>query len=371
MLASFYRYFLFIAFHYEYGILTINERGFIMNQSFLYQILNQVSVSGHEFTLQKYIMDEMKDECDACLKDHTGTLIHVHQPKQENKILLCAHVDEIGFYVENITNDGFLKLSKAGGIHPILYLGTHVQIKHGDQIVPGCIITNSNLEKNNNLTADQLLVDIGTSSKEESMRYIKIGDPVCAATSYQELANNRLCARALDDRIGAFIILEALKKAKQYGCENGIYAATTVGEETTMRGANATTRMVSPNCAVIVDVTFASDYPNAVIVGDIQLGKGAVLCNSSIVNQKLNQKMEQIANQYNLPIQWESAPGRTGTDGDIIHVNKGIPTVLVSIPLRYMHSSVEVVDLNDVEVCIELIARFLCELESDFNYLPF
>ena len=188
----------------------------------------------------------------------------------------------------------------------------------------------------------------------------------------QELQKNRFAARAIDDRGGAFIILEAVRKAKEMGASVGMYAATTTGEETTRRGAFHAVKAVKPDCAIIVDVTFASDYQGVQNNegGDIFLGKGAVLCHSSIVNEAMNKRMETLAKQHGIAYQWEVTPGFTSTDGDTIHMsNEGVPICLVSLPLRYMHSSIETADWKDVESCIDLIAAFLCSLDSAFSYL--
>ena len=156
------------------------------------------------------------------------------------------------------------------------------------------------------------------------------------------------------------------------GASVGMYAATTTGEETTRRGAFHAVKAVKPDCAIIVDVTFASDYQGVQNNegGDIFLGKGAVLCHSSIVNEAMNKRMETLAKQHGIAYQWEVTPGFTSTDGDTIHMsNEGVPICLVSLPLRYMHSSIETADWKDVESCIDLIAAFLCSLDSAFSYL--
>lgn len=346
-----------------------------MNKAFLKEMLKTSSVSGHEIALQKKVMEHMKPFCDDMLHDATGDVISVLNPESKAKVLLCGHIDEIGFLVTRIMDNGMLKVTKAGGIHPVLYLGTHVQItcKNG-KTIPGVVITDAALEGKANVAVGDLTIDIGADSKEEAQKYISIGDTVCAATDVVDLLGTKFSGRALDDRIGAFIILEALKKAKEKKATCGIYAATTCGEETTMRGAYHVASQVKPTCAIIVDVTYASDYPgvDANASGEVSLGKGGVLCENSMINNCLNEALRQVAEDKNIPIQWEVFAGKAGTDGDMVHfTNGGVPIALISIPLRYMHSSIEMGDYSDLESIIEWISEFLVRFNESFNFDPF
>lgn len=337
-----------------------------MNLDFLKTMLETCSVSGHEEELQRKVMDYMKEECDEILSDATGNVISVLNPSSSVKVLMCGHIDEIGFIVKSITSNGMLQVVNAGGVRVAQYLGTHVQIKTANGIVNGVVVTNGSLLKNKELSSDDLLIDIGATSKEDASAFVSIGDCVCASTTYKTLLNQRMAARAMDDRIGAFIVLEALKKAKEKGCKIGVYSATTVGEETTMRGAYWASQKVKPTCAIVVDVTFTNDYSGGYSSGEVALDKGPVLCHSSIVNKNLNCLLKQCADRLGIDIQWEIATGRTGTDADHIHfTNDGVPVALVSIPLRYMHSSIETLSLKDVQEIIDLLAEFLCSFDSE------
>ena len=302
-----------------------------MDKEFLYDMLRTPSVSGHEIALQKKVIQHMESVSDEILTDATGDVISVLNPHAEAKVLLCGHIDEIGFLVTRICEDGMLKVTKAGGIHPVLYLGTHVQVVCASQILPGVVVTNRTLESKEQVQVEDLFIDLGFDSKAECERYVSIGDPVCAASEFTELAHGKLAGRALDDRIGAFIILEALKKAKQKQAACGMYAATTCGEETTMRGAYHVATRVQPSCALIVDVTFASDYPGVSgdASGTVKLGGGAVLCSNSMINKPLNAALAAIAEEHQLDVQWEVFAGKAGTDGDVVHLQ----TVACRLPL--------------------------------------
>ncbi|CUN07479.1 MULTISPECIES: M20/M25/M40 family metallo-hydrolase [Turicibacter] len=345
-----------------------------MNKHFLYEMIQTASPSGKEFELQKKIMSYMQDTVDGFETDTTGNVMSILNKDHDFKVLLAGHVDEIGMMITMITSDGLAKVTNVGGIRPALYLGQKVRILTKNGIIGGVVGYNNDLLKNKSLETKDLFIDLGATSKEEALKVIAPGDYVVADTDYLELLNNNLAGRALDNRLGAFIVIEALRRAKELGTRVGVYSATTVGEETTMRGAVWAAKRVKPALALIVDVTFATDYPgtNPEVTGEIKLGGGPVLCHGSIINNHLNDALINIANRLNMPIQFEMAPGRTGTDGDRIHFqNDGVPLALISIPLRYMHSGSEVCHLNDVEQIIELIAHFLAELQPCFNLSPY
>ena len=342
-----------------------------MNKDFLETMIQTCSVSGHEETLQRKVIEYMKPLCDEILSDATGNVISVLNPDSDTKVLLCGHIDEIGFIVKGIESNGMIKVINAGGVRCGQYLGTHVSIYNSKGVVNGVVITNSSLLKNKDLSSDDLMIDIGAISKEEACKVVSIGDPICASVDFKYLLNNRVAARAFDNRIGAFIVLEALRKAKDKGCKIGVYSATTVGEETTMRGAHWASQKVKPTCAIAVDVTFTNDYAGAHSSGDVSLDEGPVLCYSSIVNKKLNEVFIKCAQDLNLNLQYEVCAGRTGTDADKVHfTNDGVPVALVSIPLRYMHSSIETLSLKDVEEIIDLLAEFLCQFDNTVELNP-
>ncbi len=337
-----------------------------MDYSFLLQMLDTPSPSGFEFNIQKKIMKYMHPYVDEVITHHSGMLANVLNKNGKSKILLAGHVDEIGLIIKEIMPNGLCKVCNVGGIIPTLYMGQKVKaITLKNTIVNGvCNVVRHAIDRK--ITIDDLYIDFGVDSKEECLKLVNLGDYIILDTHYAHLANDRFTAKALDDKLGAFVCLEALKKAKEYGCENSIYAVTTVGEETTMRGANFASYKIDADLAIVVDVTFVTNTVEGVGCGEVSLGCGPVLCHSSIVNKKLNKLMEQTANKYNIDIQYEVAVARTGTDADKIYFSKdGIPCILVSLPLKNMHSPSEICDLKDIDKAIELIARFICEYKNE------
>lgn len=346
-----------------------------MDREFLKELLTTPSVSGYEEIIQEKALAFGREFTNTQLTDPSGNAISVVNPEAKHKVLLCGHIDEIGFVVTHIDDSGLLHLMGAGGVRPRLYLGSPVQVRHGGNMVSGVIVTSADLLKKDKTEVSDLLVDIGAKSKEEAQKVVAVGDPVCADVQVRELLNDCFTCRALDDRTGAFVVLEAAKLAAIKGAEIGIYAATTVGEETTGRGAYYAAARVKPDCAIAVDVTWASDAPGTKPsdTGEVKLGGGPVLCMASSVNKKMNKLLKEVSDELGMAIQWEIATGRTGTDGDTVNrAYEGIPMALVSIPLRYMHSSVEVGSWKDLDDCVRLLAAFLVrlsdEMENGFDF---
>ncbi len=350
-----------------------------MNRDLLIKMLNTVSVSGNEEANQEIILEYGKQFADKQTVDSVGNVFNIINPDADFKIMLSGHIDEIGFRVTCINSDGTIQVQKAGGVNPKLYVGYPMQIIH-ETVKNGKITRNKvnavgvyrkELLNKNEFEVTDLILDIGAKDKEEAARYVSVGDSVCADTTVRELLNENFSSRALDDKSGAFTVVEAGKLAKEKGCSNGVYVHTTVGEETTGRGAYFGGSNVRPDCAIIVDVTWSSDYPgtNTATTGDIKVGGGPVLCLSGMVNKKMNALLQEIAKEKNIPLQYEVAGGSTYTDGDVIaHSGTGVPIALVSIPERYMHSSIEVTNWKDIENCIELISEFVTRIDSSFDF---
>ena len=342
-----------------------------MDKKWLNEILNTPSPSGSEYILQRKIKQYMSEYVDEQITDDQGDLINIINPNSEIKVLLAAHADEISLIVDGYNSNGTLKVSANGGISASVYLGSHVDVVVDDKVYAGVVGTNHNIDKKGDLKASDLFIDLGMSL-EQTKELIPLGSYVVHSQSPKDLANDYFSARALDDRLGVFIINSALIKAKEKGAKIGVYSASTVGEETTTRGAYYVSNIVKPDFAIIVDVTYASDYIGSDVRCDINVGNGGVICHGSLPNKILNKKLKDTAKKLNLPIQEEVWPARTCTDGDtIIKTNDGTPIVLFSIPLRYMHSPVEIASYKDVESMIEILSEFLADITEkvDLNII--
>lgn len=343
-----------------------------MDKTFLKKMIECISPSGREEMLQKEIYANYKNDFDEFVVEEQGTLTGISNKDATFKVLLAGHSDEISLIVSGYNNDGSLTVSKNGGIRPRLYAGTKVQILTNDGVVKGVVGTNGAINKNPDLQAEDLFVDLGCKNIEEAKKLVPMGSYVVHDTDMIELQNNMLAARAFDDKIGVYIVFEAAKKAIKNGSKIGIYATSTTGEETTGRGAYSASSLFKPSLAISVDVTFANDYIGAAVQGDVRIGSGGVLCHGSIPNKKVNEMLAICAKELGLPIQYEISAGRTGTDSDtMIKTNEGVPQALFSIPLRYMHSPIEVLSIDDVDSMIEILALFLTKIQESTDLKPY
>lgn len=345
-----------------------------MNKDFLMELLCSNGVSGSEAEIEKKIYDRMMPIADVVSVDEMGTVTAVVNPQAPFRVLMTGHADEIGLMVTAVTSDGFLKVTNIGGVYATTYPGHKVRIHTGKGIIYGAVVNTRELCKKEGLKASDLTIDIGAVDREDALKAVSLGDTVNFDTDVRELLNGRITGRAMDDRVGAYIVMEALTLAKERGASVGVYAAATTGEETTGNGAYFTASRVHPNIAIAVDVTYTSDYAgiDVGLTGDISIGKGPVICNNPSIHKKVNEKLLEAAAKQNMAVQIEAANGHTGTDGDIMHRTcLGVPFALVSIPLRYMHCPDEVGSLKDIQDCAELLAQFLCDCSENMDLKPF
>ena len=345
-----------------------------MNKVFLFDMLQTASVSGNETVLEKKIYDYMQDKADLVTVDELGCVTAAVNPEAEFKVLAAGHADEIGLMVSAISSDGMLMVTRIGGIYPTTYPGHKVRIHTKNGVIFGAVANSRDISKNKELKASDLRIDIGAANREDALKYVELGDTVTFDTDVRELLNDCITGRALDDRLGAFIVMEALAKAKEAGASVGCYAVATTGEETTGNGAYFTASRVRPNIVIAVDVTYTSDNCgiSEAETGDISLGKGPVLCNNPSIHKKVNGHLRECARKLGISVQIEAASGHTGTDGDIMHkTGIGVPFALISIPLRYMHNPAEVGSLKDVQDCIDLLAEFFVSCTENMNLKPF
>lgn len=337
-------------------------------KQFLYDLLTETGVSGQEERVQEKVAAHLKGYAHNVWTDEIGDVVGVLNQDSPVKILLAAHADEIGLVVTDISEDGFLWVTKTGGIYTRTYPGQKVRVMTRSGIIYASVVHSGAMDEKKEVKATELVLDIGASSGEEAGKWVRPGDYGVFDTDYRPLLGNRLSARALDDRVGIFCITQAMKRAAERGCRTGVYAASTVGEETSKNGAFWVSRRVKPTAAIVVDVTGTSDYEGTGSRegGNIRLGGGPALLRHPLSHKKLTTLLMEIAEEEKIPVQFEVGAGRTCTDADQIHFsNDGVPTAVVSVPLRYMHTPGEVCDMGDVDHVIELLAE-LCVKSGGF-----
>ncbi|UJL45143.1 M20/M25/M40 family metallo-hydrolase [Virgibacillus sp. NKC19-16] len=344
-------------------------------QDFLVELLQTPSPSSNEMAIQKKWMNNVKSFADEIRTDNAGNVIGVLNPEAPFKVLLAGHSDEIGLVINRIDENGFLHFDKMGGINPKAAVGMKVTVLGYNKTVIGVIGVNAQhhggLKDDFNL--EDLFIDCGYKTKDEAAEHVQIGDLGVYKTEPEILMDRYVAGRGLDNRTGAFIVAEVFKRLADKGCQVGVYAASTVNEETNMGGAYFAAAGVKPTMAIAVDVTFATDYPgvNKNKHGDIRLEGGPVLAKGAPINRKINKLLENAAQKLNMNVQYELTPRMTGTDADRMRLTgQGVPISLVSLPLRYMHSPVETASLMDIDEEIELMVTMISELTGEESLNP-
>lgn len=346
-----------------------------INQQFLLELLNTPSPSSMEMEIQRKWISYVKDFADEMRTDNAGNAIGVLNPDAPFKILLAGHCDEIALVINRIDENGYLHFDKMGGINPKAAVGMRVTVLGYNGNVTGVIGVNAQHHGGlkNDFELSDLFIDCGYKSKEEAAKHAQIGDLCVYKTEPEILMGRYIAGRGLDNRTGAFIVAEVLRQLSEKDINVGVYAASTVNEETNMGGAYFAAAGIEPTMAIACDVTFATDYPgvNKNKHGDITLEGGPVLAKGAPINIKINQMLEKTARKLDMDVQYELTPRMTGTDADKMRLTgKGVPVSLVSLPLRYMHSPVETSSIQDIKQEIELIVTMIADMTGKESLNP-
>ncbi|WP_188392746.1 M20/M25/M40 family metallo-hydrolase [Compostibacillus humi] len=328
-----------------------------------------------EMEIQKKWIQYVSTFADKVITDNAGNAIGVLNPEAPFKVLLAGHCDEIALVINRIDDNGFLHFDKVGGINPKAAVGMKVTVLGYNGTITGVIGVNAQHHGGlkNDFGLEDLFIDCGFKSKQEAEERVQIGDLCVYKTEPEILMDRYISARGLDNRTGAFIVAEVLRRLAKENVQVGVYAASTVNEETNMGGAYFAASGIEPTMAIACDVTFATDYPgvNKNKHGDVRLEKGPVLAKGAPINIKMNQLLEKAASERNIGLQYELTPRRTGTDADKMRLTgKGVPVALVSLPLRYMHSPVETASFQDMEKEIDLLVTMIKNLTGDESLNP-
>lgn len=347
----------------------------MFNQDFLMELLNTASPSSMEMDIQRKWMAYVKEFADEVRTDNAGNVIGILNPEAPFKVLLAGHSDEIALVINRIDEQGFLHFDKVGGINPKAAVGMRVDVLGYNGKVTGVIGVNAQHHGGlkDDFTLADLFIDCGYKTKEEAENVVQIGDLCVYKTEPEILQDRYIAGRGLDNRTGSFIVAEVLKRLADKNLQVGVYAVSTVNEETNMGGAYFAAAGIEPTMAIACDVTFATDYPgvNKNKYGDIKLEGGPVLAKGAPINIKINQLLEKAAADLQLNVQYELTPRHTGTDADRMRLTgKGVPVSLVSLPLRYMHSPVETTSIKDIEEEITLLVEMISNLSGDESLNP-
>lgn len=345
---------------------------------FLKKLVETPSPSGFEQPAQRLIRAEMKKYVADLQTDVHGNAIGAIHPKADFRVMLAGHCDEIGMMVMNVDDNGYLYASAIGGIDVNIVPAQRVHIHTSQGVLLGVFgrrpIHLSRFEdapKPPKLHT--LWIDIGAKDRKEAEKLVAIGDPITFAADFELLKNNIAVARGFDDKVGSFVVVETLRLLKGVKLPCAVYGVSTVQEELGLRGARTSAFGVDPQVGIAIDVTHATDYPQCDknINGDIRLGKGPVLHRGANINPALGDLLIQTAKRRKIPFQISGEPGATGTDANVIQINRaGVAAALVCIPNRYMHTPVEMVSLDDLDNAAKLLAAVIPQLSARMDFTP-
>ena len=346
--------------------------------AFLETLMTTPSPSGYEQPAQKLMRERMAGFADAVRTDVHGNVIAALNPEAPLRVMLAGHVDEIGLMVKHITDGGYLYVTQIGGVDPVVAVAQRVTIYGPKGEVPGVIgrkaihLTDQD-ERGKPMKIHQLWIDIGAKNKKDAEKAVRIGDPVTFDAPFTRLRNNLVAARAFDDRMGAFIVAETLRKLKGKKLKVAVYGVSTVQEEVGLRGARTSAYGIDPHVGIAAEVGHATDTPgiDKNRVGDFPCGKGVIVTRGANINPALHQMICDAAKRAKIAIQHEGAPGGTGTDANAMQITRaGVAAALIAVPCRYMHSPCEIISLRDLDEASTLLARLLADMPAKVDFTP-
>ncbi len=347
---------------------------------FLEDLIDAPSPSGFETKVQDVVRQRMRAFTEDIETDVHGNVIGRINRGAPFRLMLAGHCDEIGFMVQHISDEGFLYIQPVGGVDLALMPGRRVFVHTKKDKVLGVVGKKpihlmTPEERKKVPKAHELWVDIGAKDKKHAEKRVETGDIVTVAEGLAMLGKDMAVSRAFDDKIGAFIVTEALGRLSRRKGFKGVEVAavSTVQEEIGLRGARTSAFGIDPHAGVAVDVGFASDQPGAEkkIVGDIKLGAGPILHRGPNINPVVGRLLVEAAKKKKIPYQMKAESRATGTDANVIQISRaGVAAALIGVPNRYMHTPVEMISLKDAENCIRLLVEFAGALKPGMDFTP-
>ncbi|MBI4581775.1 MAG: M42 family metallopeptidase [Planctomycetes bacterium] len=346
---------------------------------FLKALEETPSVSGFEQPAMAVIRERLKPLADSIETDVHGNLIVAVNAKGSPRVMLAGHCDQIGLMVRMVNDEGYIYFNAVGGVDPTVLPGTRVTVQTKKGPVPGVIgrkpvhLMKPEERGQAKIELQDLWIDIGAKNKADALKHVSIADPVTYRLGMDRLGSNCITSPGLDDKVGAFVVMEAARLAAGKKLNCALFAVATVQEEIGLRGARTSCYGIDPLVGIAVDVTHATDNPGADkrISGDVALGKGPVIERGPNINPIVGELLTETARKAKIPHQIDAAAGATGTDANAIQVSRsGVAAGLVSIPNRYMHTQVEVVSLTDLENAAKLLAETVARIDAKTSFIP-
>lgn len=351
------------------------------SRDFLFNYLNNFSPTGFEESGQHLWLDYLKPYINEWYGDDYGTAVGIINPEADYKVVIEAHADEISWFVNYITEDGYIYVTRNGGSDHQIAPSKRVKILTENGEIPAVFgwpaIHVRDRHKEPSPSMSNIFLDCGAEKKEEVLDMgIHVGCVAVFEDELMELGKNFISGRALDNRIGGFMIAEVARRIKEENrtLDFGLYIVNSVQEEVGLKGATMIAERIKPNAAIITDVTHDTFSPmyNKVQDGETKCGKGPSVTHGPAVHRKLSKMILDTAKKKDIPFQHAAASRNTGTDTDAFaYSNMGVPSALISLPIKYMHTTVETAHKEDIEHLIELMKETVLSIPKgfDFRYL--
>lgn len=347
---------------------------------FLESYINNPSPTGFESGGQQLWLDYVRPFIDEYFTDNYGTVVGVINPSAPYKVVIEAHADEISWFVHYITKEGFIYVRRNGGSDHMIAPSMRVNIHTDKGIVKGIFgwpAIHTRQQNEESPSMKNIFIDCGANSKDEVEKMgIHVGCVITFEDEFMLLNKDKFCGRALDNRIGGFMIAEVARLLHQNKVKLpfGLYVVNSVQEEVGLRGAEMIAHKIKPNVAIVTDVCHDTNTPmiNKIEQGDLKSGEGPVLTYGPAVQNNLLKQVIKVAEKNKIPFQRAAASRATGTDTDAFaYSNEGVPSVLISLPLRYMHTTVELCHKDDVQNAIRLIYESVLSIKKDQDFRYF
>jgi len=345
--------------------------------SFLKKLVEAPSPSGCEQPAQELVRARLKGAVDELRTDVHGNVIAVRNPDAPFRVMLAGHCDEIGLMVTHIDEKGFVYFERMAWWDPFILAGQWVDIHNERGVVPGVIARKSiHLQEKEDYEKvpkfQEYWIDIGARDRKDAFKAVSIGDMITICRKFRGLRNGLFTGRGLDDRAGTWVVVETMRRIRKTKLRCAVYGVSTVQEEIGMRGAQTAAFGINPHVGIAAEVGFASDSPAADkrVTGETAVGKGPLLYRGPNVHPKLGRLMEDVARRQRIPFQMQLLvwPLSTGTDAFVMQVSRaGVATGHVGIATRYLHSSVEVASLEDLDNAVALLSATLSELGPELD----
>lgn len=349
--------------------------------NFLQELVTAPSPSGYEQPAQRVFRSYLSPFAQVT-QDVMGNVFGHIPGEGENlpRVMLVGHSDEIGFQVRYVDDKGFIYFGAIGGVDAHLTPGQRVHVHGRNGSVTGVIGKKpihlmEPKDRETVVKLDSQYIDIGAADRKEAEELVRVGDPITFAASLDRLQGDRVTSRGFDDKAGSFVVAEVLRRIAAAAAKPGVdlFGVSSVQEEVGLRGGTTSTYSVNPDIGICVEVDFATDQPDVERKhnGDVALGKGPILPRGANVNPALFDLLADTAAAENIPVQFTGIPRATGTDANVMQISRGgVATALVKIPLRYMHTPVEVLALADLENAVKLIVAALYRITDKSAFIP-